>query len=506
MNEREPSFGRAGVTSLRAALLLVLAGLARAGDGDDPGAGLRSGDKWNRVRAVEALARRGTEQDWDAVLGALADPKGEVADTAQLVLAGLPTTRVGELEGKAGLRAREPLVRERVAELLGRLSAPPMDALERALKDDDPAVRRMGAWSAERLARAGRVPEEAREDLAGALARRLRSDREGLVQARALLALCALDPGGARRAVEEATRDRDEPLRAAAALAWPAVDAGAARDAGLARLAADDARAVRAAAVEALAGLGTRAAAAGLVERLTVEPEVRLRLGVLQHLQALSGMRYRYDVRPWNDWLARLGEDWSPEHAARPDAPPIDPSERSSALAGLPILSRRLAILIDLSGSIWNVRPDGTTRKQVIDVKLREALEGMDAETRFNLIPYTGEPLPWKERLVPASPRNVRAAAEWFEGLHASGSGNVWDAAMLALADEDVDTLVILFDGAPTGGARHRLELLVPLFLERTATRGVAVDLVLVDARRHLQEHWQRLADGTGGQLLAVSF
>jgi HEAT repeat protein len=485
---------------------VLLGGGAGAAQGDDPAAWLRSGDKWNRVRAVEALARRGDESDWQAVLGALGDAKGEVADTAQLVLAGLPTTLVGELEGKLGLRSRVALVRERVAELLGRLPAPRLEALERCLKDDDATVRRMGAWSVERLARAGRVPDEARSDLAVALGRRVRSDREPLVQARALLALATLDPGAARRAVEEATRDRDDPLRAAAALAWPVVDAGEARDAGLVRLAGDDARAVRAAAVEALTGLGTRSGAAVLVGRLAAEEDARLRLGVLGALQGLSGLRYRHDARPWIDWLATLGEDWSPGRVARPETPPADPDLRSSALAGLPILSRRLAILIDLSGSIWNVRPDGTTRKQVIDAKLREALEGMDPETRFNLIPYTGEPLPWKPKLVPASRRNVRAAAEWFEGLHASGSGNVWDAAMLALEDEDVDTLVILFDGAPTGGARHRLELLVPLFLERTATRRVAVDLVLVDARRHLQEHWQRLADGSGGQLLAVSF
>jgi hypothetical protein len=69
-----------------------------------------------------------------------------------------------------------------------------------------------------------------------------------------------------------------------------------------------------------------------------------------------------------------------------------------------------------------------------------------------------------------------------------------------------VDTLVVLFDGAPTGGTRHRLELIVPLFLERNFARRVTLDLVLVDASRKLQRLWGELAAGTGGRVVSVSF
>ena len=121
--------GRAG-SAFRAVLsLLQLAPLAfAAGDGLD---GLRTklaaNDKWTRAQAVEELARAGTNEAWELVIGALADRKGEVADTAQLVLAGLREPKVLELLARVpGLRSKEPLVRVRVAELLGRLApAPP---------------------------------------------------------------------------------------------------------------------------------------------------------------------------------------------------------------------------------------------------------------------------------------------------------------------------------------------------------------------------------------------
>ncbi|MGH2897612.1 MAG: hypothetical protein ACRDMZ_02985, partial [Solirubrobacteraceae bacterium] len=262
-------------------------------------------------------------------------------------------------------------------------------------------------------------------------------------------------------------------------------------------------------AVEQLAELGTREALGVLVARLGVESEERLLLRLVEHLQRASGRKHKRDPRPWDDWLRTLPEDWkaSPVRSdARAEPADVPAARTCVALAGLPIVSKRVTILVDLSGSIWNVRADGRTRKQVIDVQLREALEALPADTHFNLIPYTSTPIPWKPRLTPATPARVREAAAWFEARHENGSGNFWDAALLALEDPEVDTLIVLFDGAPTGGTRHRLELIVPLFLERNEARRVALDLVLVDASRRLQGLWGELAEGTGGSMLAVSF
>jgi len=467
---------------------------------------LRASDKWTRAEAVEELARVGTDAAWELVLGALADARGEVADAAQLALARITAPRALErLGGEAGLRAKDALVRARVAEALGRLSAPQERWLEKALADEDAEVRRMAAWSLERLAVDGRLTAELAAEFTPRLLRAARGEPDDLARVRVLAALRELDARAARGPIDEASRARSALLRGAATrLLEPSFSA----DEALQRLrpaVLDESFTVRRLALESLAGLGTKGAVMVLVERLGRESEERLLVRSVELLQALSGKKHRRDLRPWNDWLATLPSDWrAPPRLAGTS---VDGAERSSAaFAGLPITSKRIAILIDLSGSIWNLRPDGKTKKEVVDAKLREALESLPEDTRFNLIPYTGKPLPWKERSVAATPATVRTAASWFEARNENGSGNFWDAAMLALEDPEVDTLLVLFDGAPTGGHRHRLELITPLFLERNLGRGVTLDCVLVDASKKLQRLWGELSAATGGRTVSVSF
>jgi hypothetical protein len=377
--------------------------------------------------------------------------------------------------------------------------------IERALGDDDADVRRMAAWSIQRAAEAGRLEASVAATLADGLARRARSDRDPLVRVRALAALVRVDPVSGRALLDAAWREREPLMRGAAGLSLGRVCEPGQALQRLRALAGDLEASVRRVAVEGLAGLESRGALEQLIERLPLESEERLLARLVAQLQRLSGLKHRRDPRPWRDWLRTLPEDWKP--GATVGEPSEEPEDRSRvALAGLPIVSKRVTILIDLSGSIWNVRADGKTRKELIDVKLREALEALPAETRFNLIPYTSEPIPWKPSLVNASPAHVRAAASWFEARRETGSGNLWDAALLALSDPEVDTLVVLFDGAPTGGPRHRLELIVPLFLERTEARRVAFDLVLVDGTKKLRRSWSELCEGSGGRLVTVSF
>ena len=120
---------------------------------------LRSGSKWTRREAVRDLANLATESAWELVLGALGDEAGEVADTAQLLLAGVSEVAwVERFFGREGLGNRDRWVVRRVAELLGRLSVPIADEeLAQALGSKDADVRRMLLFSIERLARAERL-------------------------------------------------------------------------------------------------------------------------------------------------------------------------------------------------------------------------------------------------------------------------------------------------------------------------------------------------------------
>jgi len=491
-------------TWLLSLITILTVAAVSADDLDELQVELKSSNKWSRKSAVEKLARLGTPDAWEEVVRALDDPKGEVADTAQLVLAGLTDPESLEFVlGRRGLDSKDEWVRARAVEALGRMSVPlPARGLRHALGDGDPEVRRMACWTVER--RADGLDEGTREELLTRLLRLIRGDRDHAVRARALHALMALAPAPGTEAVRAAARDPQSELRCAAAALT--------RDEGLLEaLAADPVLAVRTRAVRTLGEVATRRAARVLVQHLADEPEERLGIQLVEVLQRLSGLKHRRDPRPWRDWADRLPEGWRGRTAPPSPGAPGAPGEgaalsgnRSVALAGLPILSGRLAFLVDLSGSIWNEREDGTTKKEIIDGKLAEVFERLPESTLFNVIPFTGKPHPWQDELVPATRKNVKSAIRFFERCREQGSGNFWDAAMLALEDPEVDTLLVLTDGLPTGGRRYQLELIVPLFLELNATRQIAVDSILVDAPGKLRGHWAALAEGTGGRSIAI--
>ena len=468
---------------------------------------LRSGDKWDRKRAVEKLVKLGTNEAWECVIEALEDHAGEVADTAQLLLAGLPDGKaLDALLGREGLDARDEWVRQRSAEVLARVEVP-VDGvrLARALSDRDPDVRWNVLWTLERLANSERLQGDRGRWILPPVRRLAARDGDPEVQGRALLTLAALDPEGAREAVRAALAERAAPVRCAAVSLVPTLFAAAEAVPLLAARVADSSLVVRTRVVESLAAVGTVEAVRLLVARLDAEKEVRLGWRIVETLQRVTGRKYRRDPRPWLRFVEGLPGDWAPPPVAEGDGEPAALGEdRSRAFAGMPLLSGRVAFLIDLSGSIWIVRKDGTTRKEVLDGKLRDALAGLDPASLFNVIPFTSEPHPWKDELVRATPANVERATRYFEDCRAQGSGNVWDAIALALADPAVDTVVILTDGAPTGGRRHRLELMIPLLEQRNATRMVAVDSILVGAPPKLQRYWADLSRRTGGRMVAI--
>ena len=93
-----------------------------------------------------------------------------------------------------------------------------------------------------------------------------------------------------------------------------------------------------------------------------------------------------------------------------------------------------------------------------------------------------------------------------FEGSRLTGKGNVWDALLVVLADPAVDTVLIVTDGAPTGGHRWDLDLMAELIERERRWSGVAISSVLVDSSKQLQKRWATIAERTGGTSIAVAF
>jgi len=458
---------------------------------------LRAQRPSKRRSAVKQLAQLNSRPAWLEVIDALGDPESEVADEAQLQLAGLRDERLlKELLGKRGLKHRRDLVAARVAETFGRLEVK-VDGrwLERALDRRRPEVTWLALWSVERLARRGLLLEV--EPLARGVRAEFARNRAGIVRATSLRARAALNDPDLASTLAGALRDAD-PLVRVSAVHERVLLQGAE---SVFAFASDKHFSVRSAVLESIGAHPTRNGLTCLVERLEREPRARLRARVVELLQQLTGMRYRTDVRPWRAYLERLDADWAPADA---EVPPLRVGARSATFAGLPVLSDHVVFLVDFSGSLWHERADGRSRKSILDEKVRAALEHLPPETHFNLVPYTNAPIPWSERCVEATPKNVRSAIEFFERCKESGRGNFYGALRFALADPVVDTVIVLTDGAPTGGRHWNLDLMFDEILALNRYHTVRIDSILVDASSNLALRWKELAQATLGRSVTV--
>ena len=474
---------------------------------------VRGDDERKRQTAVKALAEVGSEAAWELVIERLADDEPEVADQAQLELARIDGEGALELlHGRAAARSKNALVRARVAESLGRADRPlEPEELARLVKDTEPEVRRIAWWSVERSMAAGRLVEEDRDGLVDTARKAAGGDRDPAVRGAALIALSELAPAVAIEEASDALRPKQpEPVRMAAmaALARAGRALPETVDAAIeavGRAVAEDrgsSLGLRFAAADALARIRSRGAVEALVDLLEAEEHPRLESSLVARLRARTGAQFGNNPRGWRAWLEARPEDWVPLEGS--GALEVDGSV--ARLAGLPLLSNRIAILIDMSGSMWMERDGGGTLKELVDAELRTFLEKLPPETRFNLIPYATAPDPWSKQMVDATPRNVARALEWFEKSRLRGKGSVWEAIDVALADEDVDTVILLTDGAPTGGLHWNLDLIVPLLLERNRFRHVAFDSILTDPKPFLLRKWSALATGSAGVSVEVRF
>lgn len=465
---------------------------------------LKSSKEIERHSAVQRLAQMHSKDAWLLVVTALSDISPKVADEAELQLMKCDDPDViAEIGGKSALLASDPWISMHAAGALTGGQSPSLDAFETALKAKHDGSRAIVYAAIERNASSLRVDDKSPRSIVGALEKAIQPlGKGGEVQASALLALAALEPKKSIEWIARAEVKQSAPyLCAVITIAAPEKNEASQRVLTLGATHPD--RIVRAATVDALAAHPDAERLKTLVDMLAVEKNTRLFWTIDGHLERLSGLSGSGKPDFWQGWVTKLGPEWKPSTGDSRRYSPAGDTE-APKLAGMPILSGGIAILVDFSGSTWEARADGTTIKQRLDAELEKALQALPPSAKFNVIPYTDVPIPWEKKLAPATPANVAKALKFFVGCKASGKGNFWDAAMLALEDPDVDTILVLTDGAPTGGHRWNLDLMRPRFVEKNRFRYVVLDGVLVDAKKFLRDKWTGWCEETGGRVLAL--
>jgi HEAT repeat protein len=483
---------------------------------------LRDEDGRKRRVAVRRLSELATEEAFELIVEALADEDPQVADEAQLRLAEVPSLEWWREHafGKRGLQSKNVLVRRRVAEALGRAQPVTIEgkALEKGLKDKDPTVRRYLLWSLHR----GTFVEDKRVSLPSALAMRAAlKGKDPMERGAAILAIPRVGWLGfdttddSIEFLDEALEDREPAVRAAAIQAqddWFMELEGAHEK--VTRGLRDKHFSVRRAAMHTLGLMGTPESMESLIDWLEETEDEVDRIWLVELLRKASGRRYGKDPEPWRGWQRDLDAEWRAATAKGRSVTRSSSGGQEEAaervtvaeLAGLPIQSERVAVLIDMSGSMWTTRDDGRRPKDLVELELNRFLSSLPETAKFNVIPYATEPQPWEDELQKAKPKVLADAIESFQKLDLRGKGNVWSAIELALEDEEVDTLVILSDGAPSGGEHWNMGLMVDLLLERNRFQHIAFSSILTEPSKGLVPHWERLAKESRGHCRVVKY
>jgi hypothetical protein len=163
----------------------------------------------------------------------------------------------------------------------------------------------------------------------------------------------------------------------------------------------------------------------------------------------------------------------------------------------LPVVSRRLVFVLDVSRSMSDPAPnkDGKTRWDLVVEDLLGVLRRLPPDARFNVVLFHTAVVEWKPRLVPATKGNVARCTEWIGKQGPAGWTNVFDALEHALADDDVDALYLLTDGVPSRGAETKRAAFLDEIAYLNRYRLVQINCVQAGSSQGLGPSWRGFLD-----------
>jgi len=277
----------------------------------------------------------------------------------------------------------------------------------------------------------------------------------------------------------------------------------------------DDEYAVRSMALTSIEAMRWYPFLEPLIDRLERERAV-MRSRVHRTLVALTGLPMPPSPRMWRAWWEGEGanfklpsaEEAAAQLAAFEESRVEDGAGRTVAsFFGVPVVSSRVVFIVDTSGSMqapyqvqggYAAESMNGTRLSVAKVQLLQAIDALDEKDRFNVMFFeTGFQL-WSDGMTEISKR-ARKSVEGFIGSQTPRGGTgLYEALERVFTDfeMDVDTIYLLSDGQPNGGAAGVKNILESV-TEWNQLRQITMHCVSLGGKVQLLED---LAELTGGE------
>jgi hypothetical protein len=256
---------------------------------------------------------------------------------------------------------------------------------------------------------------------------------------------------------------------------------------------------VRIAAYRALTFVRHNRSVEHLLERLASEQGTAQHF-LLEALRDLTGHDQGNDPESWFTWWELVKESFvvGPKKAPKKQAVAVR-GRTTAQYYGIDIVARRLAFIIDLSGSM-RAKVEGKTRLAHAKTELIRALEKLPQETWFNIVPFSDDPEPWRPQLVRATARNIKEAIEYVQGLRIGNWTNIYDSLELCLEMEGIESIFLLSDGGPSIGKFVAKPAIRDEVRERNMERRIRVHTIMIGGSKADRAFMKRLAEENHGK------
>lgn len=252
---------------------------------------------------------------------------------------------------------------------------------------------------------------------------------------------------------------------------------------------------VRSAAIGALKWVQSRSVVEDLIKDLKLGSEAQKQY-VAEALKALTNQDFGTDGDKWQEWWDKSGETAS---LAQP--PRRSTSYDKATYFGTTVDSKNVVFIIDVSGSMserYEKKGDKTkfggttadpdkkepgdgrtvTKIEVAKKELIRCIKKLERDVKFNIMFYNQAFSAWQKtddrtgsKIIPATPRNKRAAIEFIMTFSPSGRTNIFDTLEFAMKDKDADTIYLLTDGMPNEGRIRTTDGIIAEIRQMNETR-----------------------------------
>jgi len=224
----------------------------------------------------------------------------------------------------------------------------------------------------------------------------------------------------------------------------------------------------------------------------------RLRGEVEDALERIAGLTFRFDTERWRRWWEQEKEGFTPPPLRENKGEVRRDDRYGNTYYGIPVVSRRVAFILDHSGSMAaKTGTGGRTKLDLAKDSLTQVLVNFRRETHFNVIFFQTLVQPWEKKLTPATSDNRRRALEYVRRKSPMGGTNIHGALDLAFQDESVDTIYLLSDGMPTAGRITDPDRLLDEVLSWNLVRRITIHCISLGGGNIFLE---TLAARAGGQ------